>query len=69
MQIEKGIPLPPEPPSLTKILKAMEVGDSVLSPATPESTRSTCNALGKKLGWKFARRKIARDGLRIWRVA
>ena len=68
MQIEKGIPLP-EQPSLSKILRMMEVGDSVLSPSTPDSTRSTCNALGKKLGWQFARRKVARDGIRVWRIA
>jgi hypothetical protein len=68
MQIEKGIQMPPKS-ELIRTLRMMEVGDSVLSDMTHESTRSTASKVKREKGWDFTVRKIARDGIRVWRVA
>lgn len=66
--IEKGIPIPPLP-NFPAILRQMDVGDSVLSPMNHDNTRSSVHRTGKQLGWKFTCRKVARDGIRVWRIA
>ena len=70
MEIEKGIPIPPPfRGNLNAILRQMEPGDSVLSPLNHDSTRSALSQVGKQMGWKFTCKKIAQDGIRVWRVA
>lgn len=68
MEIEKGIPIPFSVTFKT-ILAQLEVGDSVLSPQSHDATRSSIYRYGKELGRKFTTRKVARDGIRVWRVA
>lgn len=70
MQIEKGIPIPTAfKGNLNAVLRKLEPGDSFVSPLSYDSTRSAASKIGIERGWKFTCRKVARDGIRVWRVA
>ena len=62
--VEKGIPLPTPRNNIgtMDLLRAMEVGDSVLFP-----NKCTRAVLGRLPGKKFTTRSVE-GGLRVWRV-
>jgi len=68
VEIEKGIPIP-EKSSLIATLRKMELGDSVLSDMSHDSTRSTASKVKREKGWRFTVRKVGGGGIRVWRVA
>lgn len=83
MLIEKNVPLPPvkrtgnnqKTSKWGKIASLLQVGDSILVPVkgtvTPEVSVAVRNRMahhGKKLGHKYATRKVD-GGIRIWRTA
>jgi hypothetical protein len=69
--IEKNIPVsgnPPKKPGLAVVLRALEVGDSFLSPASMSATHSAIQSFKRSSVNTFAVRKTA-DGYRVWRTA
>lgn len=71
--IEKGIPIPPADgrtkTGITLVLRAMDVGDSVLvPPAQAAGTRSVLVAMNKRTEKRFVARSVEDKALRIWRT-
>jgi hypothetical protein len=69
--IEKGIPVPLFRTSGSIYpFRLMEVGDSFLlaDESMVKRARASANVTGKRMGAKFACRKVA-DGWRFWRVS
>lgn len=58
--IEKGVPLP----SLTEVLKVMEVGDSIVY----TKTRASVLAMTRRLRPKRFTTRACEGGFRVWRV-
>lgn len=69
--IEKGVPIPPDVRPFVRIspvmvaARAMEVGDSILIPAT--QGKQTAGNMGRATGFKFTQRREG-DNIRIWRI-
>ena len=71
MNIEKNIPIPNpktihHPDSAASILKAMQVGDSVV---VPRKKASVFHSAAHWIGAKVATRKISETEIRVWRMA
>lgn len=71
--IEKGIPIPTvdgrSKTGITAVLRAMDVGDSVLvPPEQADSTRGVANTMNKRTEKRFVARSVENKALRIWRT-
>jgi hypothetical protein len=70
--IEKGIPVPAARNTSGSMypFRLMEVGDSFLlaDESMVKRARASANVTGKRMGAKFACRKVS-DGWRFWRVS
>jgi hypothetical protein len=62
LKVEKGIPIPP---TMTEVVRSMEIGDSVF---VPTDQRATFAVLGTRSGHKLVSRKVE-GGHRFWRVS
>lgn len=78
LYVDKNVPLPPNAgkggirpkTEISKILEALEIGDSVLIPKgePAEKARNLIGPIRKRTGFSFVR-KMYPGGLRIWRTA
>ena len=71
--IEKGIPIPTvdgrSKTGITAVLRAMDVGDSVLvPPEQADSTRGVAATMNKRTEKRFVARSVENKALRIWRT-
>lgn len=68
LKIEKGIPIPPRRKSgMTEVLRALEVGDSVLLMTTYSSVGGIVYLARAGTEKKFVTRTEG-DGIRVWRT-
>lgn len=72
MKIEKGIPIPANKSrgysGLSKTLRLMDVGDSVLVPKSIKYPVRVASHIAQSTNRKFATRSTP-EGRRVWRIA
>ncbi len=71
IKIEKGIPIPPKPrqTGISKILKSMEVGDSILIEDTKNACVNVISLAHRTLSIRICTRKAPDNKRRVWRIA
>ncbi len=65
-KIEKGVPMPTKAGKWTRLVSAMDIGDSV---TVPTGSMATCiSQAARAKGYKVISRQVE-GGIRVWRTA